>query len=385
MKGLLALVLIVSIFSIETTLAQNVTPTTEFNQSLVFEDDLDFENIHLAIDRQLTSFRRAPQRTTVKYGRTVYPANRLEVTMRSFKTLVTETQNCMKVTDKSSCMNEFNRRVNAEYAIYVPVPARTEPGFGQKQTTLYTGYYSPDLKGSLTRTERFKNPIYGLPTRADQRGLSRDQIDFEGALEGQGLELFYVEDSLFDIYLFHVEGGGRVTIHDEQGRETGKAYLSYAAANGQRFAFLFRIMLERGYLQPGEASIENQRRFIEENPQHAREIFATCPSYIFFKVTEDEPLGVRNIPLTENRSLAIDIRIYKDVGVINYMKANRPRINANGNVERVDFSRFFISQDTGGAIRGNARVDLYLGYGEEAALGANSMKGQGEQYFLIKK
>lgn len=365
--------------------AQNTTPTTEFNQSMVFEDDLDFENIHLAIDRQLTSFRRAPQRTTVKYGRTVYPARRLEDTMRSFKALITDTQTCMQTTDKSVCMREFNRRVNAEYAVYVPTPARTEPGFGQKQTTLYTGYYSPDLQGSRTPTRRYKNPIYGLPTRSDQRSLSREQIDFEGALAGQGLEIFWVEDSLFDIYLFHVEGGGRITLHNPDGSISGQAYLSYAAANGQRFAFLFRIMLERGWLKEGEASIANQRKFIEENPQHAREIFASSPSYIFFKETEDEPLGVRNIPLTENRSLAIDVRIYKDVGVINYIKANRPRFAQDGSVERTDFSRFFISQDTGGAIRGNARVDLYLGYGPEASLGANSMKGQGEQYFLIKK
>lgn len=365
--------------------AQNTTPTTEFNQTMVFEDDLDFENMHLAIDRQLESFRRSPQRTTVKYGRTVYPARRLEDTMKSFKALITQTQNCMKTTEKSLCMREFNRRVNAEYAIYVPVPAASEPGHGQKQTTLYTGYYSPDLQGSRVPTARYKNPIYGLPTRADQRSLSREQIDFEGALAGQGLELFWVEDSMFDIYLFHVEGGGRITLHNEDGSISGQAYISYASGNGQRFEFLYKIMLERGFLKPGEASIANQRKFIEENPQHAREIFATCPSYIFFKETQDEPLGVRSIPLTQNRSLAIDVRIYKDVGVINYIKANRPRFTETGSVERVDFSRFFISQDTGGAIRGNARVDLYLGYGPEASLGANSMKGQGEQYFLIKR
>ena len=381
MKYFLALIITFSFAAF----AQNTTPTTEYNQTMVFEDDLDFANMLLAIDRQLESFRRAPQRTTVKYGRKTYPAKSLEETMVSFRELVVETQECFKRAQKEFCMNEFNARVNVEYDIYVPVPASTEPGFGQKQTTLYTGYYSPDLQGSLTPTARYKNPVYGMTSRADQRSLTREQIDFEGALAGQGLELFYVEDSLFDIYLFHVEGGGRVTLHNEDGSVYGKSYLSYAGANGQRFAFLFRIMLERGWLKEGETSIANQRKFIEENPQHAREIFASSPSYIFFKKTQDEPLGVRNIPLTENRSLAIDVRTYKDVGVINYIKANRPRFAQDGSVERVNFSRFFISQDTGGAIRGNARVDLYLGFGPEAALGANSMKGQGEQYFLIKK
>ena len=365
--------------------AQNTTPTTEYKQSMVFEDDLDFANMLLAIDRQLESFRRAPQRTTVKYGRTRYPAKRLEETMVAFRKLVVETQNCFNRTLKDICMREFNTRVNAEYNIYVPVPAASEPGYGSKQTTLYTGYYSPDLQGSRTPTARYKNPIYSLPTRAEQKSLTREQIDFDGALAGQGLELFYVEDSLFDIYLFHVEGGGRITLHNEDGSIAGKSYISYASGNGQRFEFLYKVMLERGFLKPGEASIANQKKFIDENPQHAREIFASCPSYIFFKETDDEPLGVRNIPLTENRSLAIDVRTYKDVGVINYIKANRPRYTDDGSVERVNFSRFFISQDTGGAIRGNARVDLYLGFGPEAALGANSMKGQGEQYFLIKK
>ncbi len=381
MRYFFALVLI---FSFAAS-AQNTTPTAEFNQSMVFEDDLDFANMHLALDRQLESFRRAPQRTTVKYGRKTYPAKKLEDTIKSFKALVTDTQNCTLVHEKSVCMTEFNRRLNTEYAVYVPVPAASEPGYGQKQSTLYTGYYSPDLQGSRTPTARYKNPIYSLPSRAEQKSLSREQIDFDGALAGQGLELFYVEDSLFDIYLFHVEGGGRITLHNEDGSIAGKSFISYASGNGQRFEFLYKIMLERGFLKPGEASIANQRKFIEENPQHAREIFASCPSYIFFKETDDEPLGVRNIPLTENRSLAIDVRTYKDVGVINYIKANRPRFTQDGSVERVNFSRFFISQDTGGAIRGNARVDLYLGFGPEAALGANSMKGQGEQYFLIKK
>jgi membrane-bound lytic murein transglycosylase A len=360
-----------------------VTPTRALNETISFTDDLALKNMEIAIERQLAAFKRSAPKGQVKFGDKTYPATRLVESMELFKEITGEAQSCLKEAVRPDCMAQLSARINREFEKYTPVPAATEPGAGQEKATLFTAYFSPDLLGSRTPSARFKNPIYGLPARADLRSKTREQIDFEGALLGQGLELFWVEDSLFDIYILHVEGGGRARLQNADGSEE-KIYLSYAAANGQRFAFISRYMVAQGML-PNGASIEAQERYIEENPHRAREIFASSPSYIFFKETKTEPLGVKNIPLTEGRSLAIDTRIYTEVGMITFVQADKPRRGDDGRPVYEDFSRFFISQDTGGAIRGNARCDLYMGYGEEAAYIAHNTKRMGRQIFLIKK
>src|SRR5690606_5943475 len=116
------------------------------------------------------------------------------------------------------------------------------------------------------------------------------------------------------------------------------------------------------------------------------EVFNVCPSCVYFKESSEEPVGVNNIPLTEGRSVAIDSRIYKTMGLINFVNTVKAsHFDENGKLVKVPFSRFFIAQDTGGAIRGNARCDLYFGYGPQAELTAYNMNEMGEQYFLIKK
>src|SRR5690606_28741565 len=232
--------------------------------------------------------------------------------------------------------------------------------------THFTSYYSPDFNGSRVPTERFKRPIYKKPTNGENP--TRVEIDYHGALAGKGLELFYVEESFYDLYLLHVQGGGRITLHNENGEKEIR-YLSYDGKNNQPFQMIYHYMMKKGYLQPNAAGIPDQRRFLAENPDKEEEVFGSCPSYIYFKESDDEPVGLNNIPLTEKRSLAIDSRIYKTMGLINFVKTVKAsHINERGQVEKVPFSRFFVAQDTGGAIRGNARVDLYSGYGAEAVL-----------------
>jgi membrane-bound lytic murein transglycosylase A len=147
---------------------------------------------------------------------------------------------------------------------------------------------------------------------------------------------------------------------------------------------IYHYMVQKGYLTT-DTSIPAQRKFLDENPDKQEEIYGSSPSYIYFKVTEDEPVGLDNIPLTEGRSLALDVRIYKTTGLINFIKTVRPTLDDDGKLIKVPFARFFIAQDTGGAIRGNARCDLYAGYGRMAELMAYNTDELGEQYFLIKK
>ncbi len=360
-----------------------VTPTAPFNQSLVFADDMKFENLSKAIDRQIESYKMLGIKGNIKFGNRVYSKSILLESLMLLKELSVTATDCLKANPEQVCLDHFNAEVNDKFSIYVPVPGNQEPGYNSKKTTKFTSYYSPDFNGSRIPTERFTRPIFKKPLPPHDN-YTRVEIDYKGALAGKGLEIFWVEESFFDLYLLHVQGGGRITVHNPDGTKELK-YLSYDGKNSRSFQMIYKYMIEKGYLK-GNAGIPAQRKFLAENPDKEEEIFNTCPSYVYFKESAEEPVGLDNIPLTEGRSLAIDSRIYKTMGLINFVKSTRAsHVDESGKVVKVPFSRFFIAQDTGGAIRGNARCDLYSGYGPLAELTAYSMNDMGEQYFLVKK
>ena len=380
MKLLITAILFIAMQAV----AQERTPTIRLNQSIDFVDDLHFENLNKAIERQLVAFDVTKLPGTIRFGTKTYPKSVLRDSLLLLKELSGKATTCRKTRSDAECINAFKREMNKSFNVYVPI-AKNKRGRQIQKTTKFTSYYSPDLSGSRTRTERFKHGIYTLPQNPADQNYTRVEIDFKGALDGKGADLFWVEDSLYDIYLLHVQGGGRITLHNPDGTKDYR-YLSYNGKNSRSFQMVYHYMTRMGYLTPGNAGVENQRRYLEENPEKQEEVFNSCPSYVYFKESLDEPVGLDNIPLTEGRSVAVDSRIYKTTGLINFIKAQRPsHVDESGRVVKIPFSRFYISQDTGGAIRGNARCDLYAGYGPMAELAAYNTDDMGEQYFLIKK
>lgn len=363
------------------------TPTIRVNQSIEFSDDMRFENLELAIDRQLVAYAANGLAGTIRFGNTTYKKTVLRDSLLTLKSIARDGKNCLLERALIDCLNNFNVDINNNFAIYRPLPSKSEAGYSKPRelSSKFTSYYSPDMTGSTVRTARYNRPIYGLPRDTRDQNFTRVQIDFQGALRGKGLELFWVDNSFFDIYLLHVQGGGRIRIQNDDGTETIK-YLSFAGKNARTFKMIYHYMIANGMLKSGEAGVPAQRKYLNEHPEDAESIFGSCPSYVYFKVTEEEPVGLDNIPLTEGRSLANDNGIYKTTGIINFVKTKKPsHINDNGQVVKSPFARFFVSQDTGGAIKGNARSDLYQGYGEMAEFTAYNMDDLGEQYFLIKK
>jgi len=277
-------------------------------------------------------------------------------------------------------MDELSSKLNEKFDIYRPVPKSTERGYASGKT-YFTSYYTPDLEGSREPTVEYKHPIYSLPKNETDRKSSRVEIDFDKKLAGKGLEFLWVKNTLFDIYFMHIQGGGRVTLPD--GSTT---YLSYQGANGQKFQFVSKYLIESGLMQREETNYFTQRAFLEANPEHQRPTYSTAPFFIYFKETQEEPHGIENMSLTEGRSLAWDNTIYKTSGVINFIQTVKTtHLDQAGKPVKAPFSRFFLAQDTGSAIRGNARVDLYWGYGEEALFVAGKLMEVGDQYFLMKK
>lgn len=378
----LAFTLLILSFGAQAHHTDRIPTTTQVSKYLDFKDDLNFKNMKLAIKRSMVYFNRADLTPSFEFGNVTYTRKDLKDTLTAFEILVDQAIDCMKTTAESVCYDRFSKHVNTEFNVFRPSPLDWERGYSSNKS-LFTAYYSPDFIGSKVKTDVYKHAIYKMPEDPKLRASTRVEIDFDNKLAGKGLEICYVKESLYDIWLLHVEGGGRVHLDNGDGTFS-KIYLSYAGSNKQSFRMLFRYMLDNGMLKPGQAGIDQQRAYLEANPQDQRKVFASSPSYIYFKESNKEPIGVRNMILTENRSLASDYRIYKEYGILNFVQAKRP-MRVNGRVKQVDFSRFFISQDTGGAIKGNARSDLYFGFGPEAELTANNLKVLGDQFFIIKK
>lgn len=359
---------------------QEITPTERVMASMSFEDDLDFKHLSLAINRQLENYERRGLKGTIQFGTKTYPKTALKESLVLLKEFASDAEACLQVSSRETCEAEYSARVNENFAIYRPLPKETERGYKEKKT-YFTSYYTPDFLGSKTKTAEYKNPIFSHPETETERKFTRVEIDFDRKLEGKNLEIMWVKETLFDIYFMHIQGGGRVVLPD--GSTT---YLSYSGKNGHKFEFVSKYLMDSGLMERSKTNYFTQRAFLEEHPEHQRATYATAPFFIYFKETAVEPHGLDDISLTEGRSLAWDNTIYKSLGVINFIKTVKTtHLNENGAPVKKPFGRFFLAQDTGSAIRGNARADLYWGYGEEALFVAGKLLELGEQYFLIKK
>jgi len=264
---------------------------------------------------------------------------------------------------------------------------------------LFTGYYEPDLRGSLTPDGAHRVPLYRRPrdlVRVDL-GRFREQWRGEriagrvvdgalepypdraaidaGALAGQGLELAWVDDPIAAFFL-HIQGSGRVLLPDGAVLRVG-----YAAQNGQPYLAIGRELIARGALRRDEVSLQSIRAWLAAHPDEAEAVMARNRSYVFFRaLTEPGPVGAAAVVLTPGRSLAVDLR-YLPLGAPLWLETTLP--GATPEAPEQDFRRLMVAQDTGGAIRGPVRGDIFFGNGAEAEAVAGVLKSPGRYYILV--
>lgn len=342
-------------------------------------DDGDIDLMVTALDRQLQAFKRNPLTGNLNIGGKSFSMKVLEESILLFKTQVTGLKSCLQTNDPLMCRQQFDQNLKQTFRWY-------RPNVANNTKAHFTGYYSPTFHATKERTSTHHYGVYTKPRDESLRTMTRNQILFDDKLEGYGLELFYLDDP-FELYLLHIEGGGVVEYFENGVKK--EAYLSFDGTNSQSFRFIGPYMKSKGYIK--DLSIQSQRKFMQNNPQKWQEIYDQCPNFIYFKITKTEPLGMENIPLTPGRSKAQDRSIFWRKGILGFVVAERPVMPKNkkdqnsSSMPKIPLTRFFVDQDTGGAIRGEARADLYWGYGDEAQFLAENLNEQGDLYFMIKK
>ena len=208
---------------------------------------------------------------------------------------------------------------------------------------------------------------------------SRYQIEAERELAGKGLEMAWLKDPL-DAAFLHVQGSGRLRLPD------GKELLvHYQASNGRPYRSIGRYMIEKGFLASEEMSMQAIRKYLTENPEVLDEVLNHNPSYVFFRQVENGPLGSLGVLLTPGRSVALDSRVFPK-GALGFVVCQKPLVNDQGDIIGWNqFYRFVVNQDTGGAIKGAGRADIFWGSGPYAELTAGHLRHEGDLYILIKE
>ena len=248
----------------------------------------------------------------------------------------------------------------------------------------YTGYYEAEVAGSRVKTEEYNVPLYGVPAKVAGKKSTvfaqYDRTEIEkGALAGKGLEICWIKNPV-DAFFAQIQGSTRVKLDDGE-----LLRLNYIASNGKPYTPVGRLLIDQGVYTPEEMSMDKIREYMEANPEEGKALREKNRSFVFFSETQlgpnDECLGAQGIPLTPWRSLAVDpsIHVY---GTPIWIDAKFP---ITSDVPQDTFQHLMVAQDTGSAIRGAARADIYFGHGEDIPHIAGRIKQFGKFVMLVPK
>lgn len=303
-----------------------------------------------------------------------------------------------QLADKGADRSAIATFLTTEFGVFAVDPTAAEPG-------LFTGYYEPELAGSRARGPGFTVPLYAPPEdlvmvdlgafRPELRGQRIAGRVASGRLQpfeersaltrGEGVGdariLVWLADPI-DAFFLHIQGSGRIRL-----RDGGVMRVGYAADNGHVYAAIGRRLIEIGAVPRAEMSMQAIRAWLEANPDRQGEIFAYNPAYIFFRelpTTDDPsagPLGAQAIPLTPRRSLAVDRGIYP-LGLPVWIDSFAPT-GPDGKSE--PFQTLLVTQDTGSALKGVVRGDVFWGSGDDAGAIAGKMAAPGRLFILLPR
>lgn len=352
-----------------------------------FADDLDGADLAEALRVQIATLRARDPDQPVAVGGMRVPRRRILATVERFAALL-----------EFEGLGKLAEAINRDFEVFQSVGANSQ------REVLFTGYFQPVLEARRSAEGEFQYPLFRTPPdlqvldlgvidpkygegkvalRVDE-GLikpyfDREAIDGQGVLNGRGLELVYLKD-YFDRYLLQVQGSGVMVL--ENGEKLG---VCYAGSNGFPYVSMGRLLGEEGKLPPEELSLEGIRKHLKKDPEKMRTYLNRNRRYIFFEECTGEVSGSEGVPLTPRRSIATDKRVFPGGGLA-FIASRKPFPGACKDKQgRRVRGRFVLDQDTGDAMRGPGRVDVFWGTGKEAERIAGKFKQTGTLYYLLVK
>jgi membrane-bound lytic murein transglycosylase A len=353
-----------------------------------FKDDLAFLSLREAIHSSLSFYEHLPQERKIAFGEHQVSVATLRESLTHFA----------KILESQPEKLEDSDFLGREFDVY-------RCAGGKSGNLLVTGYYEPVLQGSLQPTARYRYPLYQVPKDLVTIELSqfdpkrfgserlvgrldgdrvipyytRAEIDGQGKLERHQGQLSWLDDPIA-VYFLHVQGSGVIRLEDGHTFRVG-----YAGANGRPYRSIGKLLLDKGVVAPEDMSLQAIRSYLQQHPEELDEVLRFNESYVFFRKVTAGPVGNLGYLVTAGRSIATDQRYYPKGGLA-FLVSEKPRRDANGRSTGWEpFNRWVLNQDTGGAIRGPSRIDLFCGTGEPAEAVAGPMKQDGVCYFLLKK
>ncbi len=345
--------------------------------------DGNIEDFKIALKRQIKRCRRYTSNKTWKFGDRVVTRKQWCIeTAGAFLKLAIEKGNMEEVWSYAKTHYEWYK----------------SEGKDQKGKVHYTGYYLPLLRGSRVQAGIYTYPLYKkpgdlvrtlingswrwrreLPDGSYTPYYDRKEIDWDFALQGQDLEIVYVDD-MIEAFFLHIQGSGIVEVTEADGSKN-RIFVNYAAQNGQPYVAIGRVLKKEG-VDKKYLTLQGLRRYFTEKPSEIDRIFPKNPSYVFFNEAQNGPFGSGSTVLVGGHSIATDNKIFP-LGAIALISTKRPIIENGEITDWKDFSRLMVNQDTGGAIKGAGRVDIYWGEGLNAELAAGSQNHNGTLYFAV--
>jgi membrane-bound lytic murein transglycosylase A len=361
-------------------------PKPKKDTSINISDDLNHEGLSQAINNHLEVLADRNPGETLPFGGRQVSIQQITSTLQTFLSLI----------DQNLTSKELALQVEEKFEL-----VKTGKGKGKDLEALFTGYYTPVITASRYQTAEFKYPIYRKPSQLsknrqfvrkrsihrpysslefiDGPNYTREDIDGLKALKDSGLEIAWLNSEM-DRYFLHIQGSGLLEF--PHGKLQG---VQFGGTNGYSYQSVGEKMLKDGALAPSQGSMQGIKKHFNERPQDIPKYLYKNKRYIFFDFSDGTPRGASGTPVIAHRSIATDTSVYPQGGLA-LISAKKPVLDASGKiVDWKSFSRFVVNQDTGSAIKGLGRVDLYFGKGKRAGQAAGHYMQKGELYFLLLK